>query len=219
MNIDKPCHNSSCEPTATGRRSKKSSRIAHGVFDTDFFDLFFWCKGILNGFASVSACGCLGSDCRVICYYLVHIYCPKESKCHALARFVLFVRLVFEKHIRVWIILSWPQISRIKRIYTGSQPTRFVRFVRLVFEKHISVWIILSWPQISRIKRIYTGSQPTRFVRFVRLVFEKHISVWIILSWPQISLPRIHTGSQPKRFVRFVRLVFEKTFAYIKLIH
>ena len=28
MNIDKPCHNSSCEPTATGRRSKKSSRIA-----------------------------------------------------------------------------------------------------------------------------------------------------------------------------------------------
>ena len=25
------------------------------------------------------------------------VYCPKESKCHALARFVLFVRLVFEK--------------------------------------------------------------------------------------------------------------------------
>ena len=37
------------------------------------------------------------------------VYCPKESKCHALARFVLFVRLVFEKLIRVWIILSWPR--------------------------------------------------------------------------------------------------------------
>ena len=32
---------------------------------------------------------------------LKYIYCPKESKCHALARFVLFVRLVFEKLIRV----------------------------------------------------------------------------------------------------------------------
>ena len=122
---------------------KKNSRIAPihtESLTTDFFDLFFWCKGILNGFASVTACGCLGSDCRVICYYLVHIYCPKESKCHALARFVLFVRLVFEKHIRVWIILSWPRISRIKRIYTGSQPKRFVRFVRLVFEKNICVY-------------------------------------------------------------------------------
>ena len=28
MNIDKSCYNSFCEPTATGRRSKKSSRIA-----------------------------------------------------------------------------------------------------------------------------------------------------------------------------------------------
>ena len=28
MNIDKPCNNSSCKPAATGRRSKKSSRIA-----------------------------------------------------------------------------------------------------------------------------------------------------------------------------------------------
>ena len=134
---------------------------------TDFFDLCFWCKGILNGFASVSACGCLGSDCRVICYYLVHIYCPKESKCHALARFVLFVRLVFEKHIRVWIIFSWPRISRIPRIYTMSQPTRFVQFVRLVFEKHIRVCIIFSWPRISRIKRIYTMSQPKK-IRQIR---------------------------------------------------
>ena len=80
---------------------------------------------------------------------------------------------------RITSVLSWPQISRIKRVYTMSQPTRFVRFVRFVFEKHISVWIILSWPQISRISRIYTGSQPTRFVRFVRLVFEKNISVLV----------------------------------------
>ena len=29
--------------------------------------------------------------------FFAYIYCPKESKCHALARFVLFVRLVFEK--------------------------------------------------------------------------------------------------------------------------
>ena len=38
MNIDKPCNNSSCEPTATGRRSKKSSRIApmHTESLTDF---------------------------------------------------------------------------------------------------------------------------------------------------------------------------------------
>ena len=48
MNIDKPCHNSSCEPTATGRRSKKSSRIAPmhtESLTTDFFDLSFDAKG------------------------------------------------------------------------------------------------------------------------------------------------------------------------------
>ena len=93
--MDKPCHNSSCEPTATGRRSKKLTDCtdAHGVFDHGFFWPFFWCKGILNGFASVTACGCLGSDCPlmcscidcpVICRYLVYIYCPKESKCRHL---------------------------------------------------------------------------------------------------------------------------------------
>ena len=36
-----------------------------------FFWPFFWCKGILKGFASVTACGCLGSDCPLICRYLV----------------------------------------------------------------------------------------------------------------------------------------------------
>ena len=46
MNIDKPCYNSSCEPAATVRRSKKLTdrTDAHGVFDTDFFDLSFRSK-------------------------------------------------------------------------------------------------------------------------------------------------------------------------------
>ena len=41
MNIYKPCYNSFCEPAATERRSKKLTDCtdAHGVFDTDFFDL------------------------------------------------------------------------------------------------------------------------------------------------------------------------------------
>ena len=110
MDWEKPCYNSSCEPTATGRRSKKRSRIAQMYTEsltTDFFDLCsFRCKGILNGFASVAACGYCDSNCRVICCNIAYIHCPKESKCHTLARFVLFVRLVFEKHIRVCIIFS-----------------------------------------------------------------------------------------------------------------
>ena len=45
MNRDKSCYNSFCEPAATERRSKKKltdRTDAHGVFDTDFFDLFFF---------------------------------------------------------------------------------------------------------------------------------------------------------------------------------
>ena len=47
MNIDKPCHNSSCEPTATGRRSKKLTDCtdAHGVFDGFFLTFSFDAKG------------------------------------------------------------------------------------------------------------------------------------------------------------------------------
>ena len=77
MNIDKPCHNSFCEPAATERKSKKIHGFhrCNGVFDTDFFDLcsliYIW---IQNGFASVTACGCCDSDCRVICYYFAYIY-------------------------------------------------------------------------------------------------------------------------------------------------
>ena len=62
MNRDKPCHNSFCEPAATERRSKKThglSQMHTESLTTDFFDLcFFRCIGILNGFASVNACGC-----------------------------------------------------------------------------------------------------------------------------------------------------------------
>ena len=61
MNIDKPCYNSFCEPAATERRSKKTHGLSpmHTESLTRiFFDLcFFRCIGILNGFASVAACG------------------------------------------------------------------------------------------------------------------------------------------------------------------
>ena len=48
MNIDKSCYNSSCEPAATERRSKKRSRIITMYTEslTDFFGLcFFVTKG------------------------------------------------------------------------------------------------------------------------------------------------------------------------------
>ena len=92
MNWEKPCYNSSCKPAATERRSKKLTEYHR--FSTESLTrifltfVFFDAKGILNGFASVAACGCRDKDCRVICYYLVYIYCPKESKCRTLARFV-----------------------------------------------------------------------------------------------------------------------------------
>ena len=61
MNIYKPCYNSFCEPAATERRSKKTHGLSpmHTESLTRiFFDLcFFRCIGILNGFASVAACG------------------------------------------------------------------------------------------------------------------------------------------------------------------
>ena len=47
MNIDKPCHNSFCEPRLQNEGQKKLTdrTDAHGVFDTDFFDLSFDAKG------------------------------------------------------------------------------------------------------------------------------------------------------------------------------
>ena len=58
--------------------SQKNSRIARMHTESltrIFFDLcsliYIW---IQNGFASVTACGCCDSDCRVICYYFAYIY-------------------------------------------------------------------------------------------------------------------------------------------------
>ena len=160
MSIDKPCHNSSCEPTATGRRSKK----AHGLpmhtesLTTDlFFDLFFWCKGILNGFASVTACGCCNID------YPTSF--PWESKCRTLARFVRFAISVRKKtfaYILSWTRdlskTQWPKGSNLPNVpnihfWVENKKIRPIRPIR-VRKKHIRVWIILSWPQIYRIKRI-----------------------------------------------------------------
>ena len=98
MNIDKPCYNSSCEPAATGRRSKKThglSQMQRSLWPRIFLTFSFRCIEIINGFASVTACGCW--ECNHL------LFCPKQSKCYALVRFVLFVRLVFEKNIRVYI--------------------------------------------------------------------------------------------------------------------
>ena len=84
MNIDKPCHNSSCEPTATGRRSKKSSRIAHGVFDHGFFWPFLLMqrdsKRICKRYRLRLLRFRLSFDMPLSC----NIYCPKESKCRHL---------------------------------------------------------------------------------------------------------------------------------------
>ena len=91
MNIDKSCYNSFCEPAATERRSKKNSRIAlmhTESFTRIFLTFVFRCKGIINGFASVTACGCCDSNYRVICCNIAYIHCPKESKCRPLAKSV-----------------------------------------------------------------------------------------------------------------------------------
>ena len=111
MNIDKSCYNSFCEPAATERRSKKAHglhRCTRSLWYGFFWPfLFFRCKGILNGFASVTACGCWEEwrnevrrpkgkpmkNCRLrwlrnkvrrpegkpIIQF--RVYCPKESKC------------------------------------------------------------------------------------------------------------------------------------------
>ena len=54
-----------------------------------------------------------GSD-----YTEFRVYCPKESKCHALAGFVLFVRFVFEKkHSRMNYIKLTTNIPNPTNIY------------------------------------------------------------------------------------------------------
>ena len=86
MNIDKPCHNSSCEPTATGRRSKKSSRIApmHTESLTRIFLTFLLMqrdsKRICKRYRLRLLRFRLSFDMPLSC----NIYCPKESKCRHL---------------------------------------------------------------------------------------------------------------------------------------
>ena len=79
MNCGKSCHSSSCEPVATGRRSKKNAHGLKGCTRSLWPRIFFWPLlfrfiGILNGFASVTACGCWGSVRRMICCCLAYIY-------------------------------------------------------------------------------------------------------------------------------------------------
>ena len=46
-----------------GQKKLTDCSDAHGVFDHGFFLTFsFRCKGVLNGFASVTACGCRDRD-------------------------------------------------------------------------------------------------------------------------------------------------------------
>ena len=86
MNIDKPCHNSSCEPTATGRRSKKNSRIApmHTESLTRIFLTFLLMqrdsKRICKRYRLRLLRFRLSFDMPLSC----NIYCPKESKCRHL---------------------------------------------------------------------------------------------------------------------------------------
>ena len=85
MNIDKPCNNSSCEPTATGRRSKNLTDCtdAHGVFDTDFLTFLLMqrdSKRICKRYRLRLLRFRLSFDMPLSC----NIYCPKESKCRHL---------------------------------------------------------------------------------------------------------------------------------------
>ena len=153
MNIYKPCYNSFCEPAATERRSKKTHGLHrctrslwHGFFDLCLL-IYIW---ILNGFASVTACGWFLTTNLPNPTNIYHVATYKIRQIRAIS--------VRKKHIRVWIILSWPQISRIPRIYTGSQPKQFVRFVRLVFEKNIFAYELYSVDHKSPESHKYTGS-------------------------------------------------------------
>ena len=82
----KPYHNSSCEPTATGRRSKKSSRIAPMPTEslTRIFLTFLLMqrdsKRICKRYRLRLLRFRLFFDMPLSC----NIYCPKESKCRHL---------------------------------------------------------------------------------------------------------------------------------------
>ena len=77
------------------RLQNEGQKKAHGLSQMHtesltriFLTFVFRCKGIINGFASVAACGCCDSNYRVICCNIAYIHCPKESKCRPLAKSV-----------------------------------------------------------------------------------------------------------------------------------
>ena len=104
ITLNSTCNKSFCEPLATERRSKKLTDItdAHGVFNTDFFDLSFPMQR-----DSKRICKC--DRLRLV---LDHEICrrptdqrevisriPRKYTMSQPTRFVRFVRLVFEKNI------------------------------------------------------------------------------------------------------------------------
>ena len=99
MNIDKPCNSSSCESAATGRRSKKAHGLSpmHTESLTRIFLTFLLMQRDSKRICKRYRLRLLRFRLSCDMLFFAYIYCPKESKCHALARFVLFVRLVFEK--------------------------------------------------------------------------------------------------------------------------
>ena len=140
------CYNSFCESAATERRSKKTHgfhRCTRSLWHGFFWPLFF---SIHRDFKRI----CKRCRLRLLLLRPSNILSLIEQVPHT-CKIRLIRSISVRKNIRVWIILSWPRISRIPRIYTMSNLKRFVRFV---FEKNIRVWIILSWPRIYRIKRI-----------------------------------------------------------------
>ena len=125
--------------------------------------------------------------------FFAYIYCPKESKCHALARFVLFVRLlpfgqwvfdksrVQKKHSRMNYIKLTTNLPNLSNIY-HVEPKK-IRVIRAI----TSLWSV-GLRQISCSKKIYSRMnyiklntnlpnqtniyhvEPKRFVLFVRLL-------------------------------------------------
>ena len=93
--------------------------------------------------------------------FFAYIYCPKESKCHALARFVLFVRLlpfgqwvfdksrVQKKHSRMNYIKLTTNLPNLSNIY-HVEPKK-IRVIRAI----TSLWSV-GLRQISCSKKIYS---------------------------------------------------------------
>ncbi len=84
MNIDKSYNNSSCEPAATERRSKKLTDItdAHGVFDHGFFLTFPFDANRFQ--TDLQALPLAAAENEIIQYFVLI-----KASAHALAKSVL----------------------------------------------------------------------------------------------------------------------------------